>query len=757
MNNRVGVYERDVWIVRYLLDAPADKRTIRDIWEAAKQPPHSVDVEGVVQPGGLGDPASLPTYHRTVGKLVARGTLIMDGGDTGTARYAVASNVSPLTPLSQSDLNEALWDLGPTQAMAYYVDAVEHFESKAAAVMRRAAEALLEEDPRDLILRMLQDSSQRLDEDIADALDDDTSDAAHRATVDRRLSDFGRFVHGELGLNPSVWAIPDLQECDRSKESDSWVNLSDWSAVRDELAQHVYGSRFLRVLDAESDPSNDANLIVAGTDGSSHPGDVRGMPAAAYNDEDRLTLWFNNSAGFVDLPATYPERFPSPYHGIPVTRAALEDPSNKGMIISRPWFQDLDDGEFEHLKKTALDVVQYRIDEALLSGMALPYGAHPVKGGPALPKPHVLLRDGSVSPQGRELQNYTNRTSYGEMVREGIRLSYKILRHVMDSDRRVFAGAVKSTQLRTFSRILNWYIQRGSASRFGQAIDPQWDLARMGLISDSVAMTRLLGALPKLARKSQYYGTCVIVRPFPAMISGLFRARDVEKPEDWYEHFEKLLTRSQDHHRKQGGERPWFEGRDLREDEYVRMCVYGDYGMFYFGLPGGSPQIRFPRFEFLDSIRKLRPEDRETRVLRAVQLIVSSVHRSKWALDRDHNMMTAHRLPRLVPFVVYEAHEKCKVLGHKLISELQQAIAASLSEMKAVRGLAVPRIAIEPVSRRRFQRYLERMKRGIAGRGERVGDADVLPASMALEGSAQQKDDVPSDDFGETAGKGVTD
>jgi hypothetical protein len=49
------------------------------------------------------------------------------------------------------------------------------------------------------------------------------------------------------------------------------------------------------------------------------------------------------------------------------------------------------------------------------------------------------------------------------------------------------------------------------------------------------------------------------------------------------------------------------------------------------------------------------------------------------------------------------------------------------------------------------------MKRGIAGRGERVGDADVLPASMALEGSAQQKDDVPSDDFGETAGKGVTD
>jgi hypothetical protein len=426
------------------------------------------------------------------------------------------------------------------------------------------------------------------------------------------------------------------------------------------------------------------------------------------------------------------------------------------MIISRPWFQDLDDGEFEHLKKTALDVVQYRIDESLLSGMAHPYGAHPVQSGEALPKPHVLLRDGTVSPQSRELQNYRNRTSYGEMVREGIRLSYKILRHVVDSDRRVFAGAVKSTQLRTFSRILNWYIQRGSANRFGQAIDPQWELERMGLISDSVAMTRLLCSLPPVADRTQYYATCVIVRPFPAMVTSLYRVRDVREPAGWQHFFEKHLADDLRRYDQYGGERPWFDGRDIAEDEYVRMCMNADYGMFYLGRPGGSPQIRFPRFEFMDSIRTRRAERRSERVSHIVELIVGGVHASKWALDQDHNMMTKRRLPRLVPFVIYEAHEKCKVLGHKLISELQQAIAANLSAMKGLRGMVVPRATIEFISLKKLQRQLERMAKQTLGRGEMLGDGGAGSEPTALP-PPKQAEDVPPEDLGQAEGESISD
>lgn len=736
----VSVYERDVWIVSYLSSAPDDRRTIRDIWEEAKRPRvANVDSDGVRERGGIEEKASLPTYHRTVGKLAARGLLLMDEAAAGkTATYRVAPQISSVTPLSQTDLNEALWELGATQAIALYADTVEQFERDSASVLGRAAEALMVENPRELVLRMLQDQARELDEDIADLRDPDTAEEEHRRRVARRLVGLARFVHGEIGLNPTIWRVPAIEEVDETVSPRDVASIErivrphDWEPVRAELAQHVFGATFIEYTEIASETDDRPRLVVAGSDGSSHVGLIRGMPAAAYSDEDRLLLTFNNSVGYVEVPATYPVRYPSPYHGVPITRAALEDPNNKGMIISRPWFEDLEDGEFEHMKKAALDVVQFRIDHALLAGLALPYGSHPIKGGEALPKPNLLIRDGTVSPQARELQNYTNPTAYGEVVREGIQLSYRLLRLVMESDRRVYAGAVKSTQLRTFSKIVNWYIQRGSAERFGQPIDPTWDRMRMGAISDSVAMTRLLASLPALSRRSQYYRTCVIVRPFPAMVTSLFRSQPGTEAEDWIPFFEDEAAQASARYRTRGGNRPYYDGRDIAEDEYVHLCVYGDYGMFYIGKPGGSPQIVFPRFEFLDSIRTLRSTDaRDARVQRIVSVISEGVHRTSWSLDYEHNMMTDQKMPKIIPFVVSQSHEMCKVLGHKLANELQQAIAASLSAMKALRGLAVPRIDIEPVSMEKFAHYLERMKRFVRRQGEALGDSPPDAAAAA--------------------------
>lgn len=744
MSADVSVYERDVWIVRYLQDAPEDGRTIRDIWEAAQQPRvGEEDARGIRPLGGLGEKASLPTYHRTVGKLVARGQLIMlDPGGGEPAVLQLAPQVSSLTALSQTELNEALWELGAAQALALYADTVDRFDRDAAQVLGRAAAALQHEEPRALVLRMLKERARELDEDIADLRDPDTHEDQHRARVQRQLVEFGRFVYGEIGINPSAWYIPSLEELEERlppldpSQVDACVGPHDWHVVEEELAQHIFGAAFIvyEETPAEEDDGRPP-LVVAGTDGSSHVGLVRGMPAAAYDDQERLLLTFNNSAGYVEIPDSHPAKtqMPSQYFGVPVTRAALEDPNNKGMIISRPYFPDLDDGEFEHMKKAALDVVQFRVDQALMSGTALPYGSHPMKGGESLPRPNVLIRDGTVSPQARELQNYTNPTEYGSIVREGVQLSHRILRLVMESDRRVYAGAVKSTQLRTFTKIVNWYIQRGSAATLGQAIDPTWNAGHMNAISDSVAMTRLLASLPELARTTQYYRTCVIVRPFSAMVTSLFRSTKVTKPEDWYAYFEGKQANDTAWFNSHGGNRPFFKDRDVREDDYVRLCVYADYGMFYFGKPGGSPQIVFPRFEFLDSIRTLATTDlREFRVERSVQLIMRGVHRTKWSLDFEHNMMTNQRLPKIIPFVVNQSHEMCKVLGHKLANELQQVIAASLSAIKSLRGMAVPKIDIEPVSVEKFRHYLAHLRSGARIRGEALFDevpgADRRPA-----------------------------
>jgi hypothetical protein len=475
------------------------------------------------------------------------------------------------------------------------------------------------------------------------------------------------------------------------------IDPKSWDAVRKELAEHVFGDRFIEEVQVPATKPDAARMIVAGSDGSIHAGLVRGVPASDYVEEEgRLLLTFNNSIAYVDLPPDYPQRIDFPFHGVPMTRSALEDPHNRGMIISRPWFPDLSDSEFEHMKKAALDVVQFRVDERLVKGAARAYGTNPARGGSGLlPKPNLLIRDGTVTPQEREFQHYTHPTAYGDVVREGIALSYSILKVVADSEHTVFAGAVKSTQLKTFSRIINWYVKRGSRRQFGKPIDPAWDLARASLVTDSVAVTRLLRALPPVG-DSTYYRTCVLVRPFPAMVTALHTLRK-DTPDEWLDFFGRWRNNQIKERSEHGGERSVLEGAQLEDDAYVRMVQEADYAMFYFGKPSPDPQITLPRFEFMDSLRKRQSADRRRRVFRAVDQIITGVHLTKWHIDKDHRFMTTRKLPRLVPFVVYEAHEKCKVLGHKLEAELRQAIAMRLSQLKALRGLSVPKLVIDPV------------------------------------------------------------
>lgn len=695
MSTTVSVYERSIWIVDYLRRvADGGERTIRDIWEDAKKPRNT---DGT---GGLGDVATLPTYHRTVAKLVRQGQLAEDGaGLDGATLYRVAAQLSQLNTYTLTDLNAALWELSAVEALSQYLDAVDYYEAQAGTVLQDAARRLLQEDPRRLIMRMLRDRSLELEEDLGILEDPAVDDRVHRSQTRRRLDDLRYFVNSELGINAKIWSLPIFEQIEKGTAQ---YQQPEWAGVEAALAEHVLGSSFLQLIRVPDVQPSDTAMLVAGSDGSSHTSYVRGVPAPRYVEEEgRMMLTFNNSVAYLDLPVGYPHRVAFPYHGVPMTRGAIEDPGNRGMIISRPWFEDLTDSQFEHMKKAALDVVQFRVDERLLNGVARAFGSNPAGSeGGLLPKPNVLIRDGTVTPQEREFQHYCHRSSYGDVVREGIGLSYSILRAVLDSSSRVFAGAVKQTQLKTFSKILNWYVKR--------TIDESWDLSKASYVTDSVAVTRLLAALPPCG-PNEYYRTCVIARPFTALVTEL-RSLKRESNEEWLEYFTNRRDQQQSDFDRHGGEPSWMLGQVLEDDPYIRMCQHADYAAFYFGRPGGEANITMPRFEFLDSLRRRNPAEREARVERAVELIVAGVHTTKWALDREHNFMTERRTPRLTPYVVYEAHEKCKALGHKLESELMQAISHRLSDLKALRGLQVPKIEIEPLPTEQYRARLKRLE-----------------------------------------------
>ena len=64
--------------------------------------------------------------------------------------------------------------------------------------------------------------------------------------------------------------------------------------------------------------------------------------------------------------------------------------------------------------------------------------------------------------------------------------------------------------------------------------------------------------------------------------------------------------------------------------------------------------------------------------------------------------MTKKFLIKMVPFVTFDAHEKCKAIGRQLESELRSIAVANLQALKNLRNLKLSDVQFVPLSIRRF-------------------------------------------------------
>ena len=146
---------------------------------------------------------------------------------------------------------------------------------------------------------------------------------------------------------------------------------------------------------------------------------------------------FRSSLQYTSLvcraPVAAPHAFP--YYSVPMTRSALDDRSNRGMVLAPFMFRYLSESEYEHMAKCATDVVQWRADEIVFLGPA-----RSLHDGTLLPRPTVHFRDGTITPQEREFNHYQRPNEYGDMVREGIAHSRHVLESSSSGKAPVFAG-----------------------------------------------------------------------------------------------------------------------------------------------------------------------------------------------------------------------------------------------------------------------------------------------------------------------------
>jgi hypothetical protein len=693
------VEDRERAIFKYLkeLPQPEDGAPVKEIYERVS--------------AHLDDRVTLQAYYKVVDRLTAGGKLdaVTDGAPEGR-RYRLAPYLHADNAITLDDVYELLDELEPTDAIARIVDAREYFEERRGTTLKRAAEALLEEDPRDLVFRLVTQRAEQLQADIEILREKELADREIKARVEGELREFQLLVYRYLGLSKAAVDASRQDELLAGKEQ---VVVNE-EALREELQHRVFGERCIVEVDAASEAGSTEwdRVSVSGSDSSTHASVMRLSTAPTYSDDmGAEVVTFNNSVVYVHVAPLMRDRVEFPYYSVPMSRSAIDDRQNRGMVLAPFMFRYLSESEYEHMAKCATDVVQWRADEVVFLGMG-----RSLADGSLLPRPTVHFRDGTITPQEREYGHYKRANEYGDMVREGIGRGRKILEKIIATDETppVFGGAVKATQARFFSILLNWYIVRGSLARFGTPLDHEWDSTRAAHIADNEAMSFLLSTLEDRREQGKYFVSFAVMRPFHTLTE--FFKTPKTPDYDWTADFQERLDRELKAYRD-GSEddAPYLASQpDVADDDFVYMCRKADYVIFYIGHTAGDPPPIAPRYEFLESLRPVRDAEKESaRVERNKRLIVTALHRTKFATDTEHNFMSRKMLVKIIPYVVYEAHEKGKALGRKLEAELKSIVLMNLQTLRRVRSgdFKPSDVEFAPQSIRRFvERYARFLK-----------------------------------------------
>lgn len=642
----------------------------------------------------LGDDVTLQAYYKLLDRMVATGRLEVDAG-AEPRRYRVAPYLHSGNAVTLDDLYALIDEMRPTEAIARVVAARKYYEERRGTTLAATARALCDEDPRELVERFVLHRCDELRRDVEIWEEDALRDGAFEQRMTVQARELDRLAYRYLGLTRR--AVDVKLPVGRGAPS---VTV-DAGILRAEVRQRVFGERCLMQLDLDTwEGREDWNRqTVSGSDGSTYPSLLQLETAQAFVDDvGSQLLTINNSVACVPRPPAWAGEYGTPYHSVPMHRSAIDDPTNRGMVIAPFMYRYLSPSEYEHMAKSATDVVQWRVDRDVFLGNGKSMG-----DGRPLATPLVHVRDGTVTPQEREWGHYSRLNEYGEMTREGLKLSRQVLERIVlrGSKAPVFAGATKSTQVQFFSSLVNWYIAHGSKERLGQPIDPDWDTTRAAFIADNEAMSYLLSAIGY--DEENWWVSFCVVRPFHSLTEFYNDWKD-DSPNYWVEKFQH--KRQQELRELEEGSRSsmtWLGAcADVEDDDFVWLAENADYASFYVGHTAGDPPPVLPRYEFIEHLRGIPQEEREVRVARNMTLIALGVQKTGISADKDHNYLSSKTLVRIVPFVVYDAHEKCKAIGRQLEREVRSIVVAFLQRLRAGHIAKEGDVALKPVSMRRF-------------------------------------------------------
>jgi Fe2+ or Zn2+ uptake regulation protein len=710
------VLKREVAIINLLRERP-EGMGVREIYD-----------EVTIR---LGDTISRPAYYKLLSRLVAVGK-IEEVDEPGTRRYILPQQLHATNRLTLDDVYEMLPFVKSTESMARAIEAQQYFLQHRDTIIRRAAQALCNEPAVELFLRWIHHLVVAIEFDLRSyqAVEEEgphigkavLADAGLEHRLRAQCDALRELLYRHLSVPRFVVDLPEWDGPHGLKETGSFNYNPD--KLRDVIERRVFGVGEKRTVLGSVTVKPDAlkaasqELIISGSDGSFHAGTLGIRTAQGYIEDESFVITFNNSVAYERSSERLEEQRGAKkfLHSAPVTRETLDDPTYKGMVLAPFMFPTLTEADYEHMVRAATDIVQMRVDDDIFNGRA-----RDIATGEQIMPPRVHIRDGTITPQERYFYHYYRMDPYGDIVREGIQHTRNILQRIVTArgTPQIYAGAVKSTHIRLFSRLVNWYIGQGSKQTLGDAIEPNWDGSRAEFISDIDAMTNLFASFPDRGEKDGFRVSCVVLRQFASLTE--FFDWKVDDESNWFPTLCKYRQSALDVHENFHGSLPYhalISEDDLANDSYVYLLERADYASFYVGHTGGNPAPKIPRYEFLCSLRNTPTPQAKEHVEHTIQQLVTALLTCHLTPDRDHNFLSKLSLVKMIPFVVYQAHEFAKVLGKRLESDFKSAVVKRLADRRKQR-IDDRDAVVNPIS---VQRYLQRFSSALQGPDEIDGD-----------------------------------
>jgi Fe2+ or Zn2+ uptake regulation protein len=286
----LDVAARERAIMKYLRDAPAQGASVREIYDTVS--------------AQLGDTVSRPAYYKILDRMEATGKLELAPTPGGERRYALTTTLHIGNAITLDDVYEMLPYVETTEALARAWDAQDYYEEHRKTVIKRAAEALLDEDPVDLFCRMILDLVRTVEADIAmlrhkgERGATELADTVTRARLEEDYRALEHVAYRGLSVPHSALRLPGLRGVELGK--DVWC---DPGRLRQALRQRVFGATFIREVNVAPLRALEARqqLTVSGSDGSIHAGTLALQSAKGYLEDISDIITFNNSAVYIRL------------------------------------------------------------------------------------------------------------------------------------------------------------------------------------------------------------------------------------------------------------------------------------------------------------------------------------------------------------------------------------------------------------------------------------------------------------------------